>query len=125
MRTDKLEDVASRAAIAGHPIHPLLVPFPIAFLVGALATDIAFTATADAFWARASLWLIGAGLAPGVLAAVAGLIDFLSIPRVRSLAAGWVHFIGNALAMLLGAWNLLLRLNGDAAAAIPSTGIVL
>jgi len=34
--------VRSTASIAGHPLHPMLVPFPIAFLVGALASDLVF-----------------------------------------------------------------------------------
>ena len=61
----------STAAIDGHPFHPLLVTLPIAFLIGALLTDLAFQGTGDAFWARASTWLFGAGLVSGALAAVA------------------------------------------------------
>ena len=107
----------STAAIGGHPIHPMLVVFPIAFLVGALATDLAFWRTGDHFWALASEWLLGAGVVMGALAAVAGLIEFLTITRVRSLVAGWVHFLGNAAAILIALWNLLYRLGGD-----PSAG---
>jgi uncharacterized membrane protein len=54
-----------------------LVPFPIAFLVGALATDLALWGTANPFWSSASVWLIGAGLVMGALAAAAGLIEFV------------------------------------------------
>lgn len=39
----------STAAVSGHPIHPMLIPFPIAFLIGALATDLAFVGTGDGF----------------------------------------------------------------------------
>ena len=38
---DHSQGVPSTAAIAGHPLHPIVVPFPIAYLVGALATDLA------------------------------------------------------------------------------------
>lgn len=114
----------STAAIARHPIHPMLVPFPIAFLVGALGSDLAFSGTADPFWARASLWLVGAGLVMGALAAIFGLIDFLTIRRVRSYKAAWIHFLGNAIALLLALWSLWLR-SGDMAAAILSGGLVL
>src|SRR5438552_16414098 len=102
--------IPSIAAIKGHPLHPILVPFPIAFLVGALASDLAFWGSGDPFWARASAWLIGAGVVMGALAAVAGLTDFLGSSRVRSITAAWVHFLGNAIAMLLAIWNLVLRL---------------
>jgi uncharacterized membrane protein len=115
----------STAAIGGHPIHPMLVVFPIAFLVGALATDLAFWRTGDHFWALASEWLLAAGVIMGALAAVAGLIEFIAIRRVRSLAAGWVHFLGNAAAILIALWNLLRRLGGDPSAMVVPYGIVL
>jgi uncharacterized membrane protein len=102
--------IPSTAAIREHPLHPLLVPFPIAFLVGALASDLAFLGSGDPFWARASAWLIGAGVVMEALAAVAGLTDFLGSNRVQSITAAWVHFLGNAIAMLLAIWNLVLRL---------------
>src|SRR6185312_11342319 len=50
------------------------------------------------------------GIVMGALAAVAGLIEFVTISRVRSLAAGWVHFLGNATAILLSVWNFLHRM---------------
>src|SRR4051794_14561653 len=53
----------STARIAGHPIHPKLVPFPIVCFVGALLTDIAYWRTADIMWANFSAWLLAAGLA--------------------------------------------------------------
>jgi uncharacterized membrane protein len=114
----------SSAAIAGHPIHPMLVPFPIAALVGALVVDVAFLQSGDAFWARAGFWLLAAGIATGALAAVFGLVDFLSVPRVRSLTAGWVHFLGNATALALAAWNLALRWD-DPAAGATGLGVAL
>jgi uncharacterized membrane protein len=104
----------STAAISGHPLHPLLVTLPIGFLVGALLSDLAFEGTGDAFWARASIWLIGAGLAGGALAAVAGFIDFLANENIRAINLVWYHFIGNAIALILSAVSLYLRLHGDA-----------
>jgi uncharacterized membrane protein len=122
--TDHQSGVRSRVAIAGHPIHPMLVSFPIAFLVGAFASDLNFWCTGDAFWARASLWLAGAGLVTGLAAAVTGLIDFLSISRAREGQAGWIHLIGNAAVLLLTLWNVLHRL-GDPASAVLPLGIIL
>lgn len=117
--------VSSTAAIAGHPIHPMLVVFPIGFLVGALGTDLAFWGTGDPFWARGSVWLLGAGVVMGLLAAVAGLIEFVTISRVRALVAGWVHFLGNAAALLLALWNLLQRTGSDPGAAVVPFGLIL
>src|SRR4051794_18645797 len=98
MADDLRTGVPSTMAINGHPIHPMLVPFPVGFLVGALATDLAFWGIGDPFWSRASLWLLAAGFVMGALAAVIGLIDFLTIERARTGSTGWVHFIGNAIA---------------------------
>ena len=68
----------SIASIAGHPLHPMLVPFPIAFFVTTFVCDLAFWRTGVSFWASASLWLLGAGLVMAALAVVMGLIDVLS-----------------------------------------------
>jgi uncharacterized membrane protein len=124
MSDDLTRGVSSKAAIGGHPIHPMLVPFPIAFLVGTLATDLAFIGTRSDFWSRGSMWLVGAGVVMGLLAAVFGLIDFLSIARARIGATGWVHFLGNLTAVILGAISLWLRV-GDPSAGVVSGGLVL
>ncbi|WP_013322340.1 DUF2231 domain-containing protein [Gloeothece verrucosa] len=115
--------VPSTVAIAGHPIHPLLVTFPIAFLCAVLATDLAYWLTQDLFWARASMWLIGAGVVTGIIAAITGLMDFLKINRVRQHSAGWIHLIGNVAALALSLINFGLRWGNQANAIVP-TGII-
>jgi uncharacterized membrane protein len=114
----------STAQFMGHPIHPSLVPFPIAFFIGALLADLAFLKTADAFWATAAVWLIGAGLVGAALAAVAGFTDFLGDRRVRALGDAWVHMLGNVTVVVIELVNLYLRLD-DPAAALPSPGVYL
>ncbi len=110
--------------IAGHPLHPLTMIFPIAFLAAALGTDIGYWLTRDPFWARASLWLVGVGLASGLVAALTGLGDFLRIERVRKRIAGWAHMILNVALLALTAVNLILRL-GDSEGAILPWGLIL
>ena len=112
----------STAQIAGHPIHPMLVNFPIAAFVGTLASDIAFLGTSNIFWAIASQWLLLAGLVMAALAAIAGLIDFLSSARIRSIKAAWIHGIGNVLAVCLELWNYAVRSDPS---AVRSPGIYL
>jgi uncharacterized membrane protein len=116
--------VPSTVAIAGHPLHPLSVIFPIAFLAAALGSDFGYWLTRDFFWARASLWLIGLGLAGGVIAAVIGLSDFLQIERVRKRTAGWAHLILNVSLLVLTLVNFLLRL-GDVESRILPWGLSL
>jgi len=81
----------STAAMSGHPLRLLLVTFPIVFLSVVLLTDPAFSGSDDASWARASVWLIGAGLVGGALATAAGLIDFIASRRIRSLGHVWYY----------------------------------
>jgi uncharacterized membrane protein len=123
--SDPIPDaVKSTASIAGHPIHPMLVPLPIGFLVGALLSDLGYTSTTDPFWAEASRWLLLGGIVTGVLAALFGLIDFLTISYVRSRTAAWIHFLGNATAIVLSLINLLSRPSGPQA-NVPNGGLIL
>src|SRR5687768_10725909 len=113
----------STARIATHPIHPMLVPFPIVCFIGAFVADIMFTSHHEPGWATASNWLLGVGLGTAALAAIAGLTDYLGDSRVRSLSDALKHMIANVLAVLIEAFNLLLRLgNPD---FIGSTGVYL
>lgn len=109
----------STAQIGGHPLHPMLIPLPLAFFIGAFGTDLAFLGTSDSFWALASWWLLAAGLVTAALAALAGFADFLGSARVRALKLAWAHMIGNVAAVLIEALNLLLRLGGRADAVEP------
>jgi uncharacterized membrane protein len=112
----------STAQIAGHPIHPMLIPFPIACFVLTLLSDIAFWRNANEFWSTASLWLLGVGLILAALAAVAGLIDVLSDSQIRNLGDAWLHAGGNVLAVVLELYNWYMRYQGG---AIVPTGLVL
>lgn len=114
--------VESTAAIAGHPLHHMLVVFPIAFLIGALATDITFVSTSNPFWAEASYWLLIAGIVMALLAAIPGLIDFVTIDRVRTLWISWTHMIANLVVVAVALVNVGVRL-GDPAAGVQGWGI--
>jgi uncharacterized membrane protein len=115
----------STAQIAGHPIHPMVIPFPIAFLVATLLCDVVFWQTADSRWAIAAMWLLGAGGATAMVAALFGLIDFLSEPRIRQIDAAWHHMIGNVVLELLAIFNFYLRYSSGAAEAVRPWGILL
>lgn len=111
----------STAKIAGHPIHPMLIPFPIVCFVGTLVTDVVYSRSHDAGWATASHWLLGIGLLMAALAAVAGLTDYLGDDRIRRLGAALKHMLANVTAVVLEVVNLVLRLNNPD--FILSTGI--
>jgi uncharacterized membrane protein len=114
----------SIASIAGHPLHPMLIPFLIAFLVAAFAFDVAFWQTANTFWASASVWLLGAGIVMAALAAVAGLIDMLGEARIRVLNAVWWHAGGNVLVVLIQLYNWFARYTQETTAVVPK-GLIL
>jgi uncharacterized membrane protein len=116
--------VPSTVAIAGHPLHPLMVTFPIAFLTGAFGADLGYLFTHDLFWARAAIWLIGAGFVAGLAAALSGMLDFLKIDRVKKHSAGWIHMIGNVAALVLTLINWVLRWNNVEGAVLP-TGLII
>jgi uncharacterized membrane protein len=114
----------STAQIAGHPLHPMLIPFPVAFLVATFVCDLIFWQTRNPAWSTASLWLLGAALVMAALAAVAGLTDFMGDSRIRSLSAAWHHMLGNVLAVLLSLWNWYRRYQAGDAAVVP-TGLLI
>lgn len=116
--------ITSSVNIFGHPIHPIIVIFPIGFLSGACGSDLGYLLTQDPFWARASIWLIGAGLVTAIASAVIGMFDFINIPRARKRRAGWVHMVLNVGALVLTIVNYVIRL-GDSSAAVLPWGIAI
>lgn len=100
----------STAQIGGHPIHPLLIPFPIVCFIGALVTDVMLLTTLERGWATASNWLLGAGLVTALLAAAAGFADYLGDDRIKNIGAATRHMIANIVVVTLEAVNLIVRL---------------
>ncbi len=67
----------STAAIGGHPLHPMLIPFPVAFLVATFVCDLIYWSTRNTAWSTASKYLLGAALIMAAIVAVE------VIPRLR------------------------------------------
>lgn len=110
----------STARIGGHPIHPMIIPFPIVCFIGTFVADVVYLRNNDAGWATASHWLLIVGLVMAALAAVTGLTDFFGDKRIQGGDA-IKHMLANVLAVVLELVNLLLRLNNDD--FIASTGV--
>lgn len=119
-----MQNPKSTARIAGHPIHPMLVTIPIACFVGTLLTDIVYWRTAEMTWANFSAWLVTVGVIVGVLAAIAGLIDFLFGRRIRQQQTAWLHMVGNIVALVLAFFNMLVHTR-DAYTSVVPTGLIL
>jgi len=114
------QPISSRVVLFGHPLHPALIHFPVAALIGLMATDMAFIMTGDAFWARAGLWLVGVGALGAAISGLAGLIDLVTVRQIRRLVTAWCHGVLAVMLLSLASLNWLLRyVVGEAAAIMP------
>src|SRR5260370_16847657 len=94
----------------GHPIHPMLVNFPIGLLVTSAVFDIIHLVTGNGYWSGIAFWMIAAGIVTGLLAAVVGTIDALAIPSgTRAKSVSLLHGTGNVLILVLFAISWALR----------------
>ena len=100
----------SKAKILGHPIHPILIVFPLGLLATAVIFDIVALVSHAARWAEFATYLTAAGVVGGLLAAVPGTIDWLAIPRgTRAKRLGLVHGVGNLIVVGLFLVDWVLR----------------
>jgi uncharacterized membrane protein len=92
----------SRAKVLGHPLHQMLIVFPLGLLVTSVIFDaIYYFGGHNSRWADISYWMIVAGLLGGLMAAVPGWIDWFAIPSgTRAKAIGLWHGLGNAFGVL-------------------------
>ncbi|MBW3549298.1 MAG: DUF2231 domain-containing protein [Proteobacteria bacterium] len=111
--------VPSVMALHKHPIHPMLVVFPIAFLGTMLLTDLAWLLLREEFWAVVSFWLNIGGLVMGVVAGAFGMGDFLILREVRNHVSAWSHFIAAVMLLALAAAGVWLRWPDPVAAVWP------
>ncbi|MEO8125826.1 MAG: DUF2231 domain-containing protein [Bryobacteraceae bacterium] len=116
------DGVPTMAGIDGQSVHPMIVSFPIGFLVSALVTDALLAAHPVETWAICSFWLLALGLVTGVVAAFFGLIDFFGQPSFRNQLIARLHFVGNGTVLALATANLYLRWS-DVATHIVPTGL--
>jgi uncharacterized membrane protein len=100
----------SKAKLLGHPIHQQLIVFPLGLLASAVIFDVITWGTANPGFTQAAFYMIGGGIVTGLIAAVFGLVDWLSIPAgTRAKRIGAIHGIGNVVVVLLFTGSLWLR----------------
>jgi uncharacterized membrane protein len=100
----------SKAKLFGHAIHPILIVYPLGLLSTGVVFDVIYLITGNTLWTTVSFWMIAAGIVGGLLAALFGLIDFLSIPRdTRARKIGLIHGLVNFAAVTLFVISWLLR----------------
>lgn len=108
------------ASIAGHPLHAMLIVFPVALFIFSLVCDIASLRSADpATWTTVSLYSMVGGFVGALAAAIPGLIDFSSLHNPRIKRTATIHMTINLIAVALYAVNIWLRTHGAAVAGLP------
>jgi len=104
----------SRFKVLGHPVHPMLVMFPLALLVTAVIFDFVDVVGGPRFLGEVAYWNITVGLIGGILAIAAGLVDLLAIPsRTRAKRIALTHGAVNTGMLLLFAGVWVVRMNAD------------
>jgi nitrite reductase/ring-hydroxylating ferredoxin subunit/uncharacterized membrane protein len=101
----------SRASFKSHPLHPMLIPFPLAFLVGAFVADVAAALLASGGVALMASYLALAGIATALLAAIPGFIDYRHTvpPESSGKERATKHMAANLGAVALFALVVILR----------------
>jgi uncharacterized membrane protein len=104
----------SRVKLFGHPVHPMLIVFPVGLLATAVIFDVLYLILGNPLFPTVSFYIIAAGVIGGLLAAIFGFIDWLSLPnnsRAKNIG-GW-HGLGNVTIVVLFTISWFLR-GGDA-----------
>jgi uncharacterized membrane protein len=111
--------MSTPATIAKHPLHPMLVVFPIGLWIFSLISDFVFLLGGDVRWNDVAFYTMAGGLIGALVAAVPGFFDMFSIsdPKVGKLA--WNHMILNLIAVAIFALNFYLRLGNTPGAILP------
>jgi uncharacterized membrane protein len=102
----------SKVKLFGHPVHPMLIVFPLGLLITATIIDVLFLLTRNDLFPIVSFYNIVGGVTGGVLAAIFGLVDFFAIPNnTRAKRIGFWHGVGNGMVILLFSFSMLIRAN--------------
>jgi uncharacterized membrane protein len=114
-----------KATLAGHPLHPIFITFPIGCFVAAVLCDIISIWTGPAFWAPMSAWLLLFGFLGVLPAAFFGFIDYLTAPmttQAKSVAV-WHMTINIAVFFVFGIACVLRFLDHTSVAGYAMTGL--
>jgi len=103
-------DTGSAVALVGHPIHVMMVHFPIAFVIATLGVDVFYWWSGDDFWVRVGLWASGFTFWTGVAASIVGTAELLLVPGIRMREASWSHAVAAMTLLAITGANWGLRL---------------
>jgi uncharacterized membrane protein len=111
-------DTGSAVALVGHPIHVMMVHFPIAFVMATLGVDVIYWWSGDVFWVRVGLWSAGVAFWTGVAASIVGTAELLLVRGIRVREPSWSHAVAAMTLVAIAGANWGLRLF-DAGEILP------
>ena len=112
----------SKVKFAGHPVHTMLIVFPLGLLATAVVFDIIYLVSGNNSWTLAAYYMIGAGILGGLAAAAFGWLDWIVIPRgTRARRIGLWHGAGNVMVLALFILSWVLRRQSP---ELPPTGAI-
>ena len=103
-------DVGSAVALVRHPIHVMMVHFPIAFVIATFGVDLFYWWSGDPFWVRVGLWSAGFTFVTGVAASIVGTAELLLVRGIRMREASWSHAVAAMTLVAIAGANWGLRL---------------
>ena len=110
----------TRATVAEHPIHPMLIPFPIALWIFSLASDLIFLfGFGGPGWKDVALYTMIGGIIGGLAAAIPGYVDYRSLTDPVTVRLAQMHMVINVGLVLLFSVNAGLRLLNGPQALLP------
>jgi uncharacterized membrane protein len=116
----------SKVKVLDHPVHPMLVAFPITLFTMTLVAFIVYAVGGDLMWYRVGYWANVAGVIAALVAAIPGFIDWLGIPNhLEAKRVGVLHMVLNLIVVAIFAINLGIQASYDDALAPPATLAVL
>ena len=111
--------MSSPASIKKHPVHPMLVAFPIGLWVFALVCYVVYAASGNGVWQTVATYCVAGGIVGAILAAVPGLIDYFSIDEAEMKRIANLHLAVNLGAVAIFSINLWLRFRLPADSHLP------
>lgn len=108
------------ASVAGHPIHPMLITIPVGLFIFSLVCDlISLRSATPANWVMVAQYTMAGGFVGALIAAVPGVIDFLSLEESKVKKIAILHMALNLVALTLYAVNLWLRIYNGSNEGLP------
>jgi uncharacterized membrane protein len=113
-------NMASPASIAKHPIHPMLIVFPVGLWIFSCICDLIYAmGWGGAVWKDVAFYTMAGGVVGALLAAIPGLIDLISISDQKTKKLGITHMILNLIVVGLFAYNLWVRYSDPISSTLP------